>query len=37
MAFLAALRGLIDLVAPRACPGCDHDLDWGCDDEGPQL
>ena len=29
MAFLAALRGLIDLVAPRACPGCDHDLDWG--------
>ena len=27
--FRAAVRGLLDLVAPRACPGCDHVLDWG--------
>lgn len=29
MAIRAALAGLIDLVAPRRCPGCDHPLDWG--------
>ena len=29
MAIRAALAGLMDLVAPRRCPGCDHALDWG--------
>jgi len=29
MAIRAALAGLMDLVAPRRCPGCDHSLDWG--------
>ena len=41
MAWRAAVRGLLDLIAPRACPGCDHLLDWGelgfCAACGPLL
>ena len=29
MGWRAAARGLVDLVAPRLCPGCDHPLEWG--------
>lgn len=25
----APFEGLIDLLAPMRCPGCDHSLDWG--------
>ncbi len=28
--FSAVGRGLLDLLAPRRCPGCDVVLEWGC-------